>query len=230
MRLRATLAALLSAAACTTTTPLGLRVSHQATVVATPSGSGVLLERRPSNCDVEFFRLRPPDRPFDEVATLHFGGGLGDGPLAAQDLMRAKACSLGAHAVVVTRDHLAGSMTGTAIAYRGHQAKDVGQPDPAPAKAAGTRPPLLACRSLDHPLQGWITRAVELHASVGGSFLAFVDRGTSVCAAQSPERGRRSVEADGRVGWVADGAVEIAKPTPAPARPGDKPPRDPSAI
>lgn len=103
-----------------------------ATVSVTPSGSASS-PARPANCQVEFFRSKVPDRPYDELAGLHSSGGMSAS--AVQEKMRAKACEVGADAIIVTRDYVPGTqtvraiMTGTAVKYRA--------PSPAqPAKAA----------------------------------------------------------------------------------------------
>lgn len=107
MRSPLLLAAAASLAACASRT----------TVV--PSGSGLSLAPRPAGCGIEFYRAKPPDRPFDEIATLLFESRdqivtLKD----AQEAMRAQACAAGADAIVVTRDFLLGSMIGVAVGYR----------------------------------------------------------------------------------------------------------------
>lgn len=149
------LALALASASCAVVTHSGHLAPASAVVEVTPSGASIELERRPVQCRIEFFRLRPPERPFDEVATLHFrSAGLDadlGGALGAQELMRERACRIGAHAVVVTQDYALGGMrqamspgeaimTGTAIAYRGYRALDIGQPDAAPAPVVRTAP------------------------------------------------------------------------------------------
>lgn len=90
-------------------------------VVVLPSGPGVTAAPRPSDCKPDFFRTRP-DRPYDELAALHAQGGdtFKDGPGDLQDALRAKACELGADAVVVTQDFSGpgGTMNAVAIKYR----------------------------------------------------------------------------------------------------------------
>lgn len=106
------------------TTGLGffLLASGCAVVSVTPSG-GASAPGRPADCSIEFFRSKPPDRPYDELAGLHATGKL-VWPSRMQEAMRAKACKVGADAVIVTRDFIPetnGSdavMTGTAIRFR----------------------------------------------------------------------------------------------------------------
>ena len=43
-------------------------------IAVTSAGSGVVLAPRPPDCKVEFYRTKPPERAYDEVATLHFTG------------------------------------------------------------------------------------------------------------------------------------------------------------
>ena len=85
-------------------------------VVVIPSGPGVVAEPKPSDCRVEFFRTKV-DRPYDEIAALYASGGGSSGPDDFQDALRAKACELGADALIVTQDYSLGySGSGT---YRG---------------------------------------------------------------------------------------------------------------
>jgi hypothetical protein len=92
-----------------------------ATVTVTPAGP-LTAPPRAEGCQVEFFRSKVPDRPYDELAGLHAEGGMSAG--AVQEKMRAKACEVGADAVLVTRDYVPGTkyvpalMTGTAVKYR----------------------------------------------------------------------------------------------------------------
>jgi hypothetical protein len=91
-----------------------------ADITVTPSGQGIELAARKPDCVVEFHRVRPPERPFDELATLHLQGG-GLDAWEAQEALRRRACTLGADAVVVMRDYMnAGRyvvMTGSAVSY-----------------------------------------------------------------------------------------------------------------
>lgn len=90
-------------------------------VAVLPSGSGLVAEPRSRDCKLDFFRTRP-DRPYDELAALHAAGGdtFRDGPGDFQDALRARACTLGADAVVVTQDYSGpgGIMNAVAIKYR----------------------------------------------------------------------------------------------------------------
>lgn len=98
-------------------------------VRVTDSGSGVMAPPKPESCSIPFLRTKAPDRPYVEVAALHYGGGmyrLGD-PADAESAIRARACTLGADAVVVTRDFVPGVagqygsppfMSATAIVYQ----------------------------------------------------------------------------------------------------------------
>jgi hypothetical protein len=62
------------------------------------------------------------ERPYDEIAALHARGGdtFRNGPSEFQDALRAKACELGADAVIVTQDFTGpgGIMNAAAIRYR----------------------------------------------------------------------------------------------------------------
>ncbi len=97
-------------------------------VVVIPSGPGVVATPKPSDCKVEFFRTKV-DRPYDEIAALYASGGdtSKSGPEDFQDALRAKACELGADALIVTQDYsrsysspiaYVGQMNAAAIKYR----------------------------------------------------------------------------------------------------------------
>jgi hypothetical protein len=92
-----------------------------ATVSVTPSGTATA-RARAADCKIEFFRSKVPDRPYEELAGLHSEGGMS--AAAVQEKMRAKACEVGADAVIVTRDYVPGAryvpavMTGTAVRYK----------------------------------------------------------------------------------------------------------------
>jgi hypothetical protein len=97
-------------------------------VVVTPSGPGVVATPKPPDCQVEFFRTKV-DRPYDEIAALHAWGGdtFKTGPDYFRDALRAKACELGADALIVTQDYSWGysgsgqgfaQMNAAAIKYR----------------------------------------------------------------------------------------------------------------
>jgi hypothetical protein len=120
-----------------------------------PAGSGHKLEARSADCNVEFFRSKKPEVAYDELGALHAEGAAGmSGPARPKeliDLMRRKACSIGADAVIVTRDYLpsgsgsSSTMTGTAIKFRagGAAAPSAAAPaesKPAPAPKNDTKP------------------------------------------------------------------------------------------
>lgn len=90
-------------------------------VVVLPSGPGVVAEPKPSSCELPFYRTTP-DRPYDELAALHASGGdtFRNGPAEFQDALRAKACELGADAVIVTQDFTGpgGIMNAAALKFR----------------------------------------------------------------------------------------------------------------
>jgi hypothetical protein len=102
---------------------LGCAPALVGTVTTTPAGPGVQLAPREAGCSVEFHRTRPPDAAYDEIATFHLEGPWADAA-AAQDALRARACAVGADAVVVTRDFTrvdafgTSAMTGTAVSVR----------------------------------------------------------------------------------------------------------------
>jgi hypothetical protein len=79
---------------------------------------------KPADCALEFYRTKSPDRPYDEVATVHYVAVNGAEPTAAQAAIQAKVCELGGDAVVVTRERYMGygdggtEVTATALLYR----------------------------------------------------------------------------------------------------------------
>jgi hypothetical protein len=87
-----------------------------------PTGSAQSYPSRGPDCRVEFYRVKAPDRPYDEVAALNLQGSGLQSITDAQELMRKEACGVGADAVVITRDFavLPGgtSMIGSAVRYR----------------------------------------------------------------------------------------------------------------
>jgi hypothetical protein len=105
-------------------------VSCAGTVHVSDAGNGVKAPPKPKDCAMPILRTKAPDRPYDEMAALHFGGsGLnqaGD-PADAEQALREKACELGADALVATREFVPGvaggkgrspSMAATAIKFR----------------------------------------------------------------------------------------------------------------
>ena len=115
------------------------------TVTVTPSGLGTHPAARPDGCTIEFIRTRPPERPYDELASLHWSGTMKDAAAAQEDL-RARACALGADAAIVTRDYIpytqnaSGVMTITVIRYRAVPAAPAAQPAAAQPAAAPAAP------------------------------------------------------------------------------------------
>lgn len=87
-----------------------------------PSRSGARFAARGRDCALEFLR-HPPERPYDELADLYSYFATVVEP---QDVLREKACQLGADAVIVTRDFVISGVhgpdrklvAGTAIRYR----------------------------------------------------------------------------------------------------------------
>lgn len=92
------------------------------TVSVTPSRSGFRAEPRGRDCAIEFLR-NPPERPYDEIADVY---SYFPRVVEPQGVLRARACELGADAVIVTRDFLISTLrtpdrklvAGTAIKYR----------------------------------------------------------------------------------------------------------------
>jgi len=103
---------------------LGLALAACGSVSVRPSRSGVTASPRPAGCQVEFLRTTP-DRGFDEIAEVYSYYSWVAEP---EDVLREKACELGADAVLVTRDFLVSTgrggdhklISGFAIKYRDH--------------------------------------------------------------------------------------------------------------
>ena len=94
-----------------------------------PSPSGAKAESRPPGCTVEFLR-ETPERKHDELGEIY---SYYSRVVAPQDVLREKACELGADAVIVTRDFLISNrgpdrklVAGIAIKYR----DSTGAPEP----------------------------------------------------------------------------------------------------
>jgi hypothetical protein len=204
-----------------------------APLLVTPSGADVHPERRPVNCHIDFFHTKSPERPYDEIATLHFTGMVSIGPTAAQDRMRVEACRLGAHAVIVNREYALSMMTGTAIVYRGAIAKDAGQPDPAPPSSAPEPEgwmKRICARDMD-PIAARVrgTATLREEPEATAPWVTYVDADAVVCAAgRATGLYRKVVLSDGRSGYLAESALELGKPTIAPpaAQPAPKKPVD----
>ncbi|HTN53510.1 MAG TPA: hypothetical protein VML50_13970 [Anaeromyxobacter sp.] len=92
------------------------------TVSVTPARSGVTTPPRPRGCSVEFLRA-PPARPHDALAELYTYYSRMVEP---EEVLREKACEVGADAVIVTLDFVVATdrtpdrklIAGTAIKYR----------------------------------------------------------------------------------------------------------------
>jgi hypothetical protein len=77
---------------------------------------------RPHDCQVEFLQ-KPPAKAYDALGELY---GYWPAEVKPADVLREKACEMGADAVIVTRDFLISAVTGpdrkqiagTAIKYR----------------------------------------------------------------------------------------------------------------
>jgi hypothetical protein len=85
-----------------------------------PSGDGVRPEPRPKGCSLEFLQ-KAPGRPYQEIADLeaHVTSPPSGGAL---EVLRDKACELGADAVIVSRNFVTNEqghvlVAGTAIKY-----------------------------------------------------------------------------------------------------------------
>ena len=87
-----------------------------------PPSPAVKAESRPRDCTVEFLRAAP-ERTYDELGEIY---SYYSRVVEPQEVLREKACELGADAVVVTRDFLVSNskgpdrkvVAGTALKYR----------------------------------------------------------------------------------------------------------------
>jgi hypothetical protein len=224
-------AGLIALAAC-------VGVSREISV--TDAGTGLSLAPRPPDCRLEFYRTKPPERAYDEIATVH-----AHGPSAtdAQDAVRAKACELGADAVIVTRDLVTGDLvpvgtgvvnrtvaylTGTAVSYP--ELRDVHRAEHAllqknkrdefeNALSAVTRPPNLP--------PGFVAArarvAAALRLTPRGIETSQVGAGQFIWVEPEARGWRRAVASDGSTGYVDEDALELVPEVPAaPASsPGD---------
>ena len=88
-------------------------------VTVIPSGPGVRAQAKPPECRIDFYRTKV-DRPYDEIAALHASGGdtFKNGAEAFQRALQAKACELGADAVIVTQDFLGPGLVMDAVAVK----------------------------------------------------------------------------------------------------------------
>ncbi len=92
------------------------------TAWVTPTRSGFKAASRPGDCAVDFLR-KAPERGYDELGEMY---SYSSRVVEPQDLLRRKACELGADAVIVTEDilvtHGRGAehklVAGIAIKYR----------------------------------------------------------------------------------------------------------------
>jgi hypothetical protein len=196
-----------------------------ANITVTPSGKVLDLAARKPDCVVEFHRARPPERPFDEIATLHLEGARVDA-WEAQERMRARACALGADAVVVLRDYVrAGervAMTGTAVSYPEVRA-DAGALLARDERGIGDLMPppgfSLAVVKRETPLRS----ATGADAVTRGVIAA----GTGIWAEKprAPDLPCRVRHPDGREGWADCAALDIgAKPEARPSESAPPPP------
>lgn len=87
-----------------------------------PPRSGATASARPQDCTVEFLR-KAPERAYDELGEMY---SYYPWVVEPEDVLREKACELGADAVIVTRDFLISTergpdrklVAGKAIKYR----------------------------------------------------------------------------------------------------------------
>ncbi len=212
-------------------------------IAVTPAESGVVLAPRPADCKVEFYRTKSPERAYDEVATLHFTGTNLASAAGAQEMMRERACEVGADAVIVTRDFIhgtqytPGAMTGTAVSYRDlrqqHRldaALRRAEEDKAAAAAREAAARETAAKAgptagaVAGPPAGYVparvTRAATAHeiADRRGKEVGDVAAGAEVWAAPKASSGWRRIWRPGeQAAWIEDDTLELRSAARAPA-------------
>jgi len=174
-----------------------------------PPGPTVAASPKAIPCGVNVLRLKP-DFPYEEICAIQVDGTKGMSLPSAQDLeegLEAKACELGADAIVVTQEYKIGmggyaSMIGVAVRYRGTAgAQPSGGPDQAGEHARDlepmpTAPPGLTAARL-------VARAA-LHSGpdLGAPVLALLPGGTPVLVGASTHGFFRVRLTNGRDGYV----------------------------
>lgn len=111
----------------------GLALSACSSVHVVPTASATHAQPRPSDCPLELLRS-PPEKPYDELAELtsHVTAPPKGGAL---EVLRPKACELGADAVIVLRDQVLNEMGHTLVA--GIAIKFRPEPEQKPAAKPG---------------------------------------------------------------------------------------------
>jgi hypothetical protein len=200
--------ALLVAALAACVAPSAGVQARDSRVTVLDSGSGLKLGARPANCRIEFLRTRPPEQPYDEVATLHVHG-FAVNAARAQELLRAEACALGADAVFVVREYTdVLPMVATALSYREPRLQREAEAKRERQRLASLGAPegFVPARVL---ASGTIRVSPDRRAPASGE----VKAGESVWAVREEVRGHRRVRhADGRAGYVESRLLDVGGP------------------
>ncbi len=194
-------------------------------VVVIPAGPALSLAPRAPDCAIEFYRVKPLERPFDEVATLRFEAAHpntnAQEAQEAQEALRRQACAVGADAVVVTRELLSGTMIGVAVSYR-----DVREQHRAEAalrrESQAEFEKLVAEERQRLPglppgfIPARVRESTMLRAD-NGDAVDEVAAAAQVWVSQDVSAGwRRAFVPGGKEGWVRDRLLELrAPPTPS---------------
>jgi hypothetical protein len=200
------------------------RIAFAALVVASSGCSTVAVSYsssdrpapRPAGCHVLFFRMKVPDRPFVELATLSFSAVHRSSAQKVNDKVRAKACAIGADALLITQDYQveesftdtpqggrtstgrSSSMKATAIRWRDRTSE-------AAADADGLVPSVKATTVGATPLRS----APDASANV----LQILDGGTVLLAAPRGQEGFRLVRVPrGASGYVEEASLNLPSP------------------
>lgn len=229
--------------------------ARRSPVTVTESGLALALAPRPADCVIEFYRTTLPERPYDEVATLHLRATVFATPQGAQEKMREQACALGADAVLITREFVPGTqytpslMTGAAVSYR--DARERHRIDAALRKAEADRVARIeeerkaaAARAEEAAVEavttagakgppagfvrGRLKESVLLRATADrrGIEKGDLPGGAEVWMAPQPSSGWRRVWADGATGWVEDSSVVPPERVEAPRPDASRPADD----
>jgi hypothetical protein len=157
-----------------------------------PAVAGILAKPKAQSCRIEFFRSKAPDRPYDELGGLYVEGSTE--PEDLQTAMSRRACELGADAVLITRDYtpavgrLPGTMTGTAVRYRGENGTAAASADPCQAAFAVGKWSL--CQVAGSAVYVWWTgdgESVAAKFPIKGTGAWFVRRGGKVLKVEGHE-------------------------------------------
>lgn len=94
---------------------LALAGSGCTTLKTSDSGRRDQLASRPSDCEVRFYRLGPPQQSYEEIGSALVEGTIFVGPAHAEETLKEQACQTGADAVVITSETYGIPMFGCSV-------------------------------------------------------------------------------------------------------------------